>query len=228
MTVESLPNYEIQQELGRGGMGYVRKVWNKTANRPEAMKLILPEFAADPELLERFLREIRTQGRLSHPRIAVLYNATQTERGIAMFMEYLEGDTLANIVKKGRLPMSKILLYVKQTLDALAFAHKNGVIHRDMKPSNIMITSRGVKLMDFGIARSKEDVSITLPGTTLGSMLYMSPEQLRGETIDARSDLYSAGLVLYQLATGKQPFDGSDTSRCFPLDWRVAPFHLWI
>jgi serine/threonine-protein kinase len=182
------------------------------SDREEAMKILLPDFAADPDLAARFMGEIRTLAGLDHPGIAQLRTAFQHNNQFVMVMEYVEGTTLEKLAAQSRIPLDQALDYAMQVLAALSYAHGRGVIHRDIKPANIMITSHGlVKLMDFGIAKSTNDMNLTRPGTTMGSVYYMSPEQVRGGTVDARSDLYSFGVTLYEMLTGRKPFQ-ADTS----------------
>ncbi len=201
-------DYEILGLLGKGGMGRVYRVRNVISNRVEAMKVLLADVAAEEELGDRFLGEIRTLAKLDHPNIAKFHTAFKYENQLVMVMEFVEGFTLSDRAKQGLIPLDEVLSYVTQTLAALGYAHQNGVIHRDIKPSNIMITPHGVaKLMDFGIAKSNLDAALTRPGTTMGSMLYMSPEQVNGTTVNASSDLYSVGVLLYELAAGRRPFE---------------------
>ncbi len=205
-------DYEVLGVLGCGGMGEVYRVRNLLSNRMEAMKVLLADLTGEADVAERFMGEIRTLARLEHPNIAKFYTAFKSENQVVMIMEYVDGVTLADEARKARLPLEKVLDYVRQILSALSYAHENGVIHRDIKPSNAMVTTNEtVKLMDFGIAKSNLDPLLTRPGTTVGSMSYMSPEQVRGNTVDARSDLYSVGVVLYELATGSRPFEGENT-----------------
>jgi serine/threonine-protein kinase len=205
-------DYEVLELIGKGGMGRVYRVRNTISNRVEAMKILLPDFAADAELTARFMAEIRLLASLEHPGIAQLRTAFQYEDQFAMVMEFVEGATLEKLARKTRIPVERILDIATQSLAALSYAHGRGVTHRDIKPSNIMITTHGVvKLMDFGIAKSADDMQLTRPGITMGSVFYMSPEQVRGEAVDARSDLYSFGVTLYELLTGGAPFQ-ADTS----------------
>lgn len=205
-------DYQVLAQLGVGGMGRVYKVRNVISNREEAMKILLPDFASDKELAARFMAEIRTLATLEHPGIAQLRTAFQSNNQFVMVMEFVEGTTLEKLAAAVRIPLDKVLDYAGQVLEALSYAHSRGVIHRDIKPANIMITTHGlVKLMDFGIAKSTEDMQLTRPGTTMGSVYYMSPEQVRGAAIDARSDLYSFGVTLYEMLTGHKPFQ-ADTS----------------
>ncbi len=211
-NVQRVGEYEILSQIGAGGMGCVYKVRNIISNREEAMKILLPDFARDPELTARFMSEIRTLAGLEHPNIAQLRTAFQVDNQFVMVMEYVEGTTLDKLAPQLQGSLETLLDYAGQVLAALSYAHGRGVTHRDIKPANIMITSHGVvKLMDFGIAKSTTDMNLTRPGTTMGSIYYMSPEQVRGGTIDARSDIYSFGVTLYEVLTGRKPFQ-ADTS----------------
>src|SRR5271165_4863290 len=173
-------DYEVLALLGAGGMGRVYKVRNIISNREEAMKILLPDFASEPELAARFMAEIRTLAGLDHPNIAQLRTAFQFQNEFVMIMEFVEGTTLEKLASESKIPLDQILDYSTQALAALSFAHGRGVTHRDIKPANIMITSHGlVKLMDFGIAKGSNDMQLTRPGTTMGSIYYMSPEQVR-------------------------------------------------
>lgn len=207
---QRLGDYEILGILGAGGMGKVYKVRNVISDRVEAMKVLLPNLESDPELGDRFLREIKVQASLEHPNIAALRTAQKVGNSILMVMEYVEGKTMEAVLKDGPLPVEKAVDYAAQVLDALDYAHKRGVIHRDIKPANMMLTPSGtVKLMDFGIARLMADERLTQTGRTVGSLYYMSPEQIRGEaTLDARADIYSFGIALYEMTTGRRPFEG--------------------
>jgi serine/threonine-protein kinase len=205
-------DYEILGVLGKGGMGRVYRVRNVISNRMEAMKVLLADVAAEAELGDRFSGEIRTLARLDHPNIAKFHTAFKFENQLVMVMEFVEGFTLSERSKQSAIPLEELLSYITQTLAALSYAHQAGVIHRDIKPANIMVTPHGiVKLMDFGIAKSNIDPLLTRPGTTMGSMLYMSPEQVRGTTVDARSDIYSVGVLLYELSAGRRPFEAENT-----------------
>jgi eukaryotic-like serine/threonine-protein kinase len=200
-------DYEILAVLGAGGMGKVYKVRNVISDRVEAMKVLLPDLAGRQELASRFLREIKILAALNHPNIAALRTALTLDNQLVMIMEYVEGKTLAARLEQGPIPPSEAIDCINQVLDALSYAHGQSVIHRDIKPSNMMLTPQGVvKLMDFGIARSGRDPALTMTGTTMGSLYYMSPEQVRGEVVDYRSDLYSVGVSLYEMVTGQRPF----------------------
>ncbi len=203
-------DYEILQVLGAGGMGRVYKVRNVLSDRVEAMKVLLPDLAGNPELADRFMREIKVQASLDHPNIAALHTALRVENQLLMLMEYVEGITLDKVMESGPVPIDKATGYIAQVLSALSYAHARGVIHRDLKPGNMMITPSGeVKLMDFGIAKMTADRKLTQTGSTVGSLYYMSPEQIKGSLdLDPRSDLYSLGVSLYEVVTGARPFQG--------------------
>jgi eukaryotic-like serine/threonine-protein kinase len=223
-TGQRVGDYEVLAPLGAGGMGRVFKVRNVISDREEAMKILLPDFAADPDLAARFMAEIRTLAGLDHPGIAQLHTAFQYNNQFVMVMEFVEGTTLEKLAAQARIPLEQVLEYATQALGALSYAHGRGVIHRDIKPANIMITSHGlVKLMDFGIAKSTNDMNLTRPGTTMGSVYYMSPEQVRGGTIDARSDIYSFGVTLYEMLTGRKPFQADSSYTVLNAQLNQAP-----
>lgn len=212
---DRIGDYEVLAPLGAGGMGSVYKVRHVISQRIEALKIILPSAVGTPETAERFLREIRLQASLEHPHIASLHNAFRTHDDLVMVMEFIEGASLREKLRSPGITLGQALEYAAQVLAALECAHDHGVIHRDIKPSNVMIASHGVvKLLDFGLAASlkpnapDQDLTITQPGTLLGSPHYISPEQARGERADARSDLYSTGAMLYEMVTGQPPFGG--------------------
>jgi serine/threonine protein kinase len=217
-------DYEILALLGAGGMGRVYKVRNIISNREEAMKVLLPDFASDHDLAARLVSEIRTLAGLDHPNIAQLRTAFQTQNQFVMIMEYVEGTTLEKLGSLGKLSVDQVLDYSTQALAALSYAHSRGVTHRDIKPANIMITDHGVvKLMDFGIAKSAGNMQLTRPGTTMGSVYYMSPEQVRGGTVDARSDIYSFGVTLYEMLTGRKPFEAETSYSVLNAQLNEAP-----
>jgi serine/threonine protein kinase len=217
---DRIGDYEVLAPLGAGGMGSVYKVRHSISQRTEALKVILPNASAGPEMAERFLREIRLQASLEHPHIASLHNAFRIRDELVMVMEFVEGVSLREKIQSPGITLGQALEYAAQVLGALVYAHGHGVIHRDIKPSNVMIASHGVvKLLDFGLAASLnpratpgsaadcEETELTQPGTMLGSPFYISPEQARGERADARSDVYSTGAMLYEMVAGRPPFD---------------------
>jgi hypothetical protein len=217
-------DYEILGVLGVGGMGKVYKVRNVLSDRIEAMKVLLPNLADQKELADRFLREIKVLASLNHPNIAALRTALTIDNQLVMIMEYLEGTTLSARVEQGAVPLRDGLNYISQVLSALSYAHQRQVIHRDIKPSNMMLTPEGViKLMDFGIARSGPDMGLTMTGTTMGSLSYMSPEQVKCAPVDTRSDLYSVGVSLYEMVTGQRPFQADSHFSILQAHLREVP-----
>lgn len=208
---QQIGDYRILQELGAGGMGKVFKVQNVISDRLEAMKVLLPDLSGNTELADRFLREIKVQASLEHPNIARLHTAMRDGNQLLMLMEFVEGRTVESLFTPERpLPLDYAVWCSMQVLSALGYAHERGIVHRDIKPSNMMLTSQGqIKLLDFGIARVVNDPSLTQTRQTMGSLFYMSPEQINGQPVDSRSDLYSLGISLYQMVTGRKPFEGT-------------------
>jgi tetratricopeptide (TPR) repeat protein/predicted Ser/Thr protein kinase len=208
MIGRKLAGYEIQEILGEGGMGVVYRALDPTLQRPLAIKVIRPE-ALGSQGKDRFLHEARACSRINHPNIVTVYAAGEEEGHPYLAMELLEGRTLREVIDEGPIPWEKAVLWMADILDALHRLHQEGIIHRDLKPENIIVLGDGtVKLMDFGIARVTSSATITTEGMTLGTVFYMSPEQAAGKPVDARSDLFSSGIVLYQMLTGKFPFEG--------------------
>lgn len=206
---QTVGDYEILALLGRGGMGKVFKVRNLISDRIEAMKVLLPETDATPELAERFSREIKLVASLEHPNIASLRTAVRAGNQMLMIMEYVEGSSLDQKMQSQKLETKQAVHYMVQVLSALGYAHQHGVVHRDIKPSNILVRSDdSVKLTDFGIASRAGDPRITATGMALGSLYYMSPEQVKALPLDARSDIYSVGVTLYEIVTGRRPIQG--------------------
>ncbi|MGI4757608.1 MAG: serine/threonine protein kinase [Janthinobacterium lividum] len=217
---DRIGDYEILGVLGAGGMGQVYRVRNLLSDRVEAMKILLPSLSDHRDVGERFQREIRMVASLHHPNIATLCTAQTIENRLVMVMEFVDGNTLSDLLDSRTLPLADALDYFDQALAALSYAHSKGIVHRDIKPSNIMLTAEGtVKLMDFGIARNDGDRALTQTGATVGTVTYMSPEQIAGKQIDNRSDLYSMGILLYETVTGQQPFRGSS-------DYEVMAAHI--
>jgi eukaryotic-like serine/threonine-protein kinase len=222
---QRLGDYEVLKVLGAGGMGRVYQVRNMITDRVEAMKVLLPEIGGQEEVAARFLREIKVLAALNHPHIARLHTALTIDNQLVMIMEFVEGQAISASLAGGPIPVPDALTYIDQILDALSYAHQQHVIHRDIKPANMMLTPDGtVKLMDFGIARTEnEPTLLTAPGSTLGSMNYMSPEQVKGERTDERSDLYSLGISLYEMVTGERPFHGDSSFSLMAAHINQAP-----
>jgi serine/threonine-protein kinase len=212
----TLGKYQIRGVLGRGAMGTVYDGWDPVIGRRVAIKTVRLLGDADPEVqegLERFKREAQAAGRLTHPNIVGVYDYGETDETAYIVMEFVEGPSLKDLLDaRERFPIEETARIMDQVLAGLQFSHEHGVVHRDIKPGNVMIAKGGrVKLADFGIARIESSV-MTQDGTMLGTPAYMSPEQLMAQTVDARSDIYSAGVVLYQLLTGERPFEGGLTA----------------
>jgi eukaryotic-like serine/threonine-protein kinase len=209
MVGQHISKYRVTEQIGRGGMGTVYRAIDETLHREVAIKVLNAELN-DPNVARRFRAEAVTVARLNHPGIATIYELVQHEGQWLMVMEFLRGETLEHLSsRKGPLPVEQAADLTMQTLAALAHAHSLGVVHRDLKPANIMVTDTGtVKIMDFGIARVAGSEHLTSVGFMMGTPAYMAPEQVLGQEIDARADLYATGVVLYHLITGKLPFAG--------------------
>ena len=209
--MKQISRYEILSELGRGAMGVVYKARDPQIGRLIALKTIKASVAEDPGLLERFRGEAKAAGALQHPNIVTIYEMGEAEGAPFIAMEYLEGESLdALISRRAAVPLGQKVEYLVQTCRALQYAHRRGVIHRDVKPANIVVTVDGmVKVVDFGIARLA-GASMTQTGTLLGTLAYMSPQQIRGDRADARSDIWSVGVVLYELLSYRRPFQGEN------------------
>ena len=200
--------YEVLRELGRGGMGIVSQARDKLLDRDVALKQLTESaMGAEDDAHERFLREAKAASRLNHPNIVSVYDVIEDRNTLFIAMEYVDGISLRQYLKEHPLPPLKLVLAVAtQVADALQSAHDKGVIHRDIKPDNIMITRKGkVKITDFGIAHMTES-TMTVSGSIMGTLKYMSPEQIRGDKVTSASDLYSFGVVLYEMVTGAPPF----------------------
>jgi len=205
-------DYEILAELGSGGMGKVYRARDLTLERLVALKTLAPQFGSDAGFVQRFLKEARAAARLNHPNIVQIYDFGQVDETYYLAMEYVDGHSLGAYLRRGHFGERDALLVVRHAARALAVAHAEGLVHRDIKPDNLMLTSKGeVKLVDLGIAkRVDEDQSLTQTGQAVGTPHYISPEQIRGSRdIDARADIYSLGATLYHLVTGHTPFPGS-------------------
>ena len=203
--------YEILEELGTGGMGSVYRVFDRKLEEEVALKLIRPDIAASGKTIERFKNEIKVARKITHPNVCRMHDLHEEGKTLYITMEYVRGEDLKSVIHRmGTLTMGKAVSIVKQAADGLAEAHKLGIIHRDLKPGNIMIDKEGnTKIMDFGIARSLEDKGSADAGMIIGTPEYMSPEQAEGKEADQRSDIYSLGIIIYEMVTGKAPFEGA-------------------
>jgi serine/threonine protein kinase len=216
---DTIADYEVLGVLGQGGMGAVYHVRNVLSGREEALKMVLPEMAADPATAERFLREIRVQASLQHPHIAAIRTAVRSGGNILMIMELINGVSVSAMLKKGPLRWDEAARILDDILSALAYAHAHGVVHRDVKPGNILVMKHGQsKLTDFGVARIETDDRITRTNLVIGSVHYMSPEQIQAQSpdslgytpLDGRADLYSLGATFYEMVTGRPPVSGAN------------------
>ena len=237
MIGRTISHYRITGQLGSGGMGIVYEALDLDLGRQVALKFLPPQLSGDPNALERFLLEARAASSLNHPNICTIYAVEKVKieneaEQTFIAMELLEGETLDRRMGSGPLPPDRLLEWSIQLADALDAAHAKRIIHRDIKPANIFITQRGqVKVLDFGLAKlthpememttigatqdSPRPANLTSPGATVGTIAYMSPEQARGEELDPRTDLFSLGVVVYQMATGRFPFSGATSAVVF-------------
>src|ERR1022692_4432130 len=221
--------YEIVALLGAGGMGEVYRARDTKLGRDVALKLLPPQFTADPDRVARFTREAQVLASLNHPHIGAIYGFEDAINMPALVLELVEGDTLDDRVRRGPLPLAEALTIAQQIADALDAAHRAGIVHRDLKPANIKITPAGaVKLLDFGLAKSAGDFAASAPGSSptmsptlslamtqagmiLGTAAYMSPEQARGKPVDKRTDIWAFGVVFYEMLAGRDLYGGGET-----------------
>ncbi len=218
---QQLNSYQILSLLGKGGMGEVYLARDQRLDRQVALKVLPAEVSEDPERLRRFLREAKAASALDHPNIATIHELGEAKGVHYIVMEYVKGETLEARIRQRRLELAEVLDVGLQTADALEAAHAKGIIHRDIKPANLMLTPQGhVKVLDFGLAKrlhpsagsaaTAVDIqSETTPGMIMGTVEYMSPEQVLGQEVDHRTDLFSLGVVLYNMVTGRLPFRGA-------------------
>ncbi|HWW77842.1 MAG TPA: serine/threonine-protein kinase, partial [Pyrinomonadaceae bacterium] len=202
-------NYKIEQKLGEGGMGEVYRGVDMMLEREVAIKFLRPELASQQQVVERFRSEAKTLAKLNHPNIATLYSFMRAGDSFIMVLEFVRGVTLDGVIQqRGAIAVEQAVPIFCQVLDGIQHAHEDGIIHRDIKPANMMLTERGtLKVLDFGIARILGTARMTRQGNIIGTIEYMSPEQVRGFETDARSDIYSLGMLLYEMLTGRCPFD---------------------
>ena len=210
--------YKIVKELGKGSMGVVYQAHDPQIDRLVVLKVLRQDRLTSEDFIHRFLKEAKAIGRLSHPNIVTVYDIGRDHETIYIAMEFLEGDSLSKVIKEKRLEMREIVNLGVQVAETLDYAHHRGIIHRDVKPSNILVKPSGqIILTDFGIAHIEDPSASfkTQDGEILGTPAYMSPEQVKGQPVDGRSDLFSLGIILYELTTGMRPFGGENLTAIF-------------
>jgi len=216
--------YEVIEKLGRGGMGKVFRVVDKTINEEMALKLINPAIASDEKTVERFKNELKFARKITHKNVCRMFDINESEGTLYITMEYVPGEDLKSMIRMmGQLSVGRAISIAMQVCEGLSEAHRLGVVHRDLKPQNIMVDKKGnTRIMDFGIARSLKAEGITGDGVMVGTPEYMSPEQVKGEESDQRSDVYTLGIILFEMLTGRIPFKG-DTSLSIALKHKTDP-----
>ena len=222
MAERHIGKYVVKRELGRGGMGAVYLAEQTGLGREVAIKELVPSAAADPIALKRFLLEAQVMARTSHPNLVQVYDMEQIQGANYIVLEFVRGKSLRDWLNRGAIAVPQVFAVMHGVLQALDYAHRHAVVHRDMKPENVLIADEGmVKVADFGIARLMDDMAVggtaTKTGTTVGTPQYMSPEQVASSKVDGRSDLYSAGIMFYELVTGQPPFTAGEADGPFTL-----------
>jgi eukaryotic-like serine/threonine-protein kinase len=210
--------YQIVKELGKGNMGVVYQAHDPQIDRSVALKVLRPDRVVSEAFVTRFVKEARAIGRLSHPHIVTVYDVGEDHGTIYIAMEYLQGEPFNDVIHSGRLSVAQSVDIARQIAEALDYAHAKGIVHRDIKPSNIILDAQNrVKLTDFGIARIEDAAAAgqTQAGEILGTPIYMSPEQVMGQSVDGRSDLYSLGVIVYEMVSGRRPFTGNNIAALF-------------
>ena len=225
MIGKVIGNYKIVEKIGEGGMGAVFRGLDTMLEREVAIKMLRPELASQPDVLERFRTEAVTLAKLNHPNIATLYSFLRDGDDYFMVMEFVRGQTIDDLVRRfGAMTVDRAVPLLCQALDGIDHAHRMGIIHRDIKPANMMLTDSGsLKVMDFGIARVLGSARLTRQGNVVGTIEYMSPEAVRGLEVDARSDVYSLGILLYEMLTGRVPFDSDSEFEMMKAQVEQAP-----
>ncbi|MCZ6706021.1 MAG: serine/threonine-protein kinase, partial [Bacteroidetes bacterium] len=211
MIGRTVGQYKIKEQLGSGGMGIVYKAIDTRLQREVALKFLPPHLSADENAKERFIQEARAASALDHSNICTIYDVGEADDGqMFIAMAFYDGQTLKYILDERRVEPNEAVLIAHQIAAGLSRAHEAGIVHRDVKPANIMLTNRGeVKILDFGVAKLSESADLTKVGSTIGTAAYMSPEQARGEKVDTRADIWSIGVLLYEMLAGERPFGGT-------------------